>query len=113
AAAAYELCALLTVLQSEVALADRILVAEVLPRQRLVHDHAPDLAALVPAVEQPPADERHAHRLEVIMGDHADVGDRFLPGLRLRLADDLEPGGRAQPVQRKKAGAAGRLDAGQ
>ena len=79
----------------------------------LVDDDAALGVGRILIVEEPPLQERHTHRLEIPMGDDADVGDRLL-ALSAGLAGRRSPSrSRRQDRERKKADCAGGLDARQ
>jgi hypothetical protein len=84
-----------------------------LPRHRLVDEDDVQWLAHFTIGEEAAADEPDIHRSEIPVVGHADIDGRLLARARRRLADDGEPGRRAQPGERQHADLARGLDARQ
>ncbi len=93
------------------ALAERILAWPVAPRHRLADDHNPRLTFAILVGERAAAEERNAHRREVVRVDRARLDRmRLADGLRMRV--DLHPAAVVVGAERKDVDRANGLHAG-
>ena len=95
-------------------LADRLLAAKVLARERLVDRHYMGGSRAIAVVEEPAAQQRDAHRLEVTRRRRAGSPHRRGPACRFRgCSSDFEGRVVELVVDGHFADRAGRFDAGQ
>ena len=83
-------------------LADGILARPVPQRHGLVDDDAALGIRGILLAEEPSLEERHSHRLQIVVRDHADVGDRLLPSCGLGLPTISIDVAAARPVSGRK-----------